>query len=121
MTSLDDIVRNWRGDYVWYNTGLNPIKAGPYAGWSCIRTFPLREKIEMVTNYYVQAGLTLRAIPWENMEIGTDDYIEDFYLRGREEELLTPSHFQGLFLLMGILISTALVIALWELLNNQSF
>ena len=42
------------------------------------------------------------------MEIGTDDYIEDYYVSGREEELLDPNHFQGLFLLMGILISIGL-------------
>ena len=48
------------------------------------------------------------ALPWENMEISADDYIEQFYLEGREEELVEPSHFQGLFLLMGIMISTGL-------------
>ena len=52
--------------------------------------------------------MTLRSIPWENMEISADDVIEDFYERGIEEELVTPSHFQGLFLLMGTLISTGL-------------
>ena len=45
---------------------------------------------------------------WENMEIDIDDFIEDFYADGREDELLEPSHFQGLFLLMGIMISTGL-------------
>ena len=47
-------------------------------------------------------------LPWENMVIGTDDYIEEFYDEGREDELLDPNHFQGLFLLMGCLISTGL-------------
>ena len=42
------------------------------------------------------------------MEISADDYIEQVYLEGREEELVEPSHFQGLFLLMGIMISTGL-------------
>ena len=58
--------------------------------------------------HYDKAGLTTRSIPWENMEISTDDVIQDFYERGVEDELVTPSHFQGLFLLMGILISTGL-------------
>ena len=50
----------------------------------------------------------MEALPWENMEISADDYIEQVYLEGREEELVEPSHFQGLFLLMGIMISTGL-------------
>ena len=48
------------------------------------------------------------SIPWENKDIGTDDYIEQFYGEGREDQLLDPTHFQGLFLLMGILVSTGL-------------
>ena len=58
--------------------------------------------------YSDKAGLTLKALKWENAKIGADDYIEDFYVSGREEELLDPNHFQGLFLLMGILISIGL-------------
>ena len=54
------------------------------------------------------AGLTLTSIPWENEEIDVDDYIESFYTEGREDELLEPSHFQGLFLIMGIMISAGL-------------
>ena len=42
------------------------------------------------------------------MEKDVDDYIEEFYREGREDELLEPSHFQGLFLLMGIMISAGL-------------
>ena len=42
------------------------------------------------------------------MEKDVDDYIEEFYREGREEELIEPGHFQGLFLLMGIMISVAL-------------
>ena len=42
------------------------------------------------------------------MEVSADDVIEEFYGEGREEELVEPSHFQGLFLLMGIMISTGL-------------
>ena len=56
----------------------------------------------------------MEALPWENMEISADDYIEQFYLEGREEELVEPSHFQGLFLLMGIMISTGLGKSSWE-------
>ena len=52
--------------------------------------------------------MTLRTLPWENMEKDVDDYIEEFYIDGREDELLEPSHFQGLFLLMGIIISAGL-------------
>ena len=52
--------------------------------------------------------MTLRSLTWENMEKDVDDYIEDFYADGREDELLEPSHFQGLFLLMGIMISAGL-------------
>ena len=48
------------------------------------------------------------------MEIGADDYIQDFYEKGKEEELLTPSHFQGLFVLMGILISAGLGNLSWQ-------
>ena len=59
-------------------------------------------------NLYLQAGLGCAYIDWENMEIGTDDYIEEFYDEGREDELLDPNHFQGLFLLMGCLVSTGL-------------
>ena len=58
--------------------------------------------------------MTLKGLPWENMEISADDYIEQFYLEGREEELVEPSHFQGLFLLMGIMISTGLGKSSWE-------
>ena len=50
----------------------------------------------------------MRALKWENMEKDVDDYIEEFYNEGREDELLEPSHFQGLFLLMGIMISAGL-------------
>ena len=50
----------------------------------------------------------MRALKWENMEKDVDDYIEEFYREGREDELLEPSHFQGLFLLMGIMISAGL-------------
>ena len=56
----------------------------------------------------------MEALPWENMEISADDYIEQVYLEGREEELVEPSHFQGLFLLMGIMISTGLGKSSWE-------
>ena len=42
------------------------------------------------------------------MEIDADDIIEEFYVAGIEDELVAPDHFQGLFLLMGILISTGL-------------
>ena len=56
----------------------------------------------------------MEALPWENMEISADDYIEQFYLEGREEELVEPSHFQGLFLLMGIMISSGLGKSSWE-------
>ena len=42
------------------------------------------------------------------MELTTDDYIQKFYDEGREEELLDPTHLQGLFLMMGILVSTGL-------------
>ena len=52
--------------------------------------------------------MTLRTLKWENMEKDVDDYIEDLYADGREDELLEPSHFQGLFLLMGIMISVGL-------------
>ena len=52
--------------------------------------------------------MTLNSLPWENMEKDVDDYIEEFYTEGREEELVEPSHFQGLFLLMGIMISAGL-------------
>ena len=52
--------------------------------------------------------MTLITIPWENKEIDVDDYIESFYAEGREDELLEPSHFQGLFLIMGIMISAGL-------------
>ena len=52
--------------------------------------------------------MTLRSLTWENMEKDVDDYIEDCYADGREDELLEPSHFQGLFLLMGIMISAGL-------------
>ena len=52
--------------------------------------------------------MTLRARPWENMEKDVDDYIQDFYGDGREDKLLELSHFQGLFLLMGIIISAGL-------------
>ena len=52
--------------------------------------------------------MTLRALKWENAKIGADDYIKKFYVEGREEELLDPNHFQGLFVLMGILISIGL-------------
>ena len=52
--------------------------------------------------------MTIRSVPWENMVVNVDDYIEDLYDDGREDELLEPSHFQGLFLLMGIMISVGL-------------
>ena len=52
--------------------------------------------------------MTIRSVPWENMVVDVDDYIEDLYDDGREDELLEPSHFQGLFLLMGIMISVGL-------------
>ena len=52
--------------------------------------------------------MTIRSVPWENMVVDVDDYIEDLYADGREDELLEPSHFQGLFLLMGIMISVGL-------------
>ena len=52
--------------------------------------------------------MTLKVLKWENAKIGADDYIEQFYVEGREEELVDPNHFQGLFLLMGILVSTGL-------------
>ena len=42
------------------------------------------------------------------MDKDVDDYIEEFYDAGRMEELVEPSHFQGLFLLMGIMISAGL-------------
>ena len=37
-----------------------------------------------------------------------DEYIQQFYDEGREDELVDPTHFQGLFLLMGILVSIGL-------------
>ena len=58
--------------------------------------------------FYLKAGLTLRSVPWDNMVVDVNDHIEDFYVKGREDELLEPSHFQGLFLLMGIMISVGL-------------
>ena len=70
-----------------------------------------RPPMEIWTNdklSHFQAGLTLNSLPWENMEKDVDDYIEEFYSKGLEEELVEPSHFQGLFLLIGILISTGL-------------
>ena len=53
------------------------------------------------------------------MEKDVDDYIEEFYSEGREEELVEPSHFQGLFLLMGIMISAGLGKSSWEKKNGN--
>ena len=64
--------------------------------------------LQSLSVFYRQAGLTLKALPWENREITADEYIEQFYEEGREEELVEPSHFQGLFLLMGLMISAGL-------------
>ena len=70
--------------------------------------------VDKNANYYLfhfysdKAGFTLKALKWENMEIDADDIIEEFYVAGIEDELVAPDHFQGLFLLMGILISTGL-------------
>ena len=50
----------------------------------------------------------LKGESWDNMDITTDDYINQYYDEGREDELLDPTHLQGLFLLMGILVSTGL-------------
>ena len=47
------------------------------------------------------------------MEIDADDIIEEFYVAGIEDQLVAPDHFQGLFLLMGILISTGLGKSSW--------
>ena len=40
----------------------------PYAGWSYVRTFPLREQLEMNMNYYIQVrcliiNLSISLIP----------------------------------------------------------
>ena len=64
--------------------------------------------MDLKSYIFIQAGLTLRSLPWENKEIDADDVIEKFYSEGREDELVEASHFQGLFLLMGILISVGL-------------
>ena len=75
---------------------------------------PRGKFLQSLSVFYRQAGLTLKALPWENREITADEYIEQFYEEGREEELVEPSHFQGLFLLMGLMISAGLGKSSWE-------
>ena len=45
--------------------------------------------------------------------------MEDLLLKGEMEFLIQPEHFQGTFMIMGVLYSVGLVVLLWDILSNK--
>ena len=45
--------------------------------------------------------------------------MEDLLLKEEMEFLIQPEHFQGTFMIMGVLYSVGLVVLLWDILSNK--
>ena len=87
----------------------------------------------MFYSHILQAGFTLRSFnsEWENFEWDADDHMEELWRKGeagldldsfsQSSLILTPDHFQCLFLIMGFFYSLGLIFLLCDILANPKF